>query len=777
MALSPNGDKTTTGADGSYTFRDIDAGVKYTVQAVKNGYESDTRDISITVGGDSKLDFHLKPIAGKLNVSPLTLDFGHESGTLTLGIQNDGVAPISWHLSENIDWLDCVPTSGRVPAKGSASVIVNVDRTGLAKGTYSQTIAISSDGGNAVVKINITVAGMLGYSPNELEFGPVTTSSELILNNYGTQSISYVLQPSNNWIIPSKTKGVLQKSEVVSVSISREGLTPNDYEGNLKLTAGDEQILIPVRMKVLSKELPSVTLVGVENVTKDGATFNGGIISLGSSAVSRYGFCWSEEDAPVLEGNKNICNFGDALSAKDFTYIVKTLDSDTKYYVRAYAANKEGISYSSTLSFRTLESPGKPSVSTDQAISVTSSQAVVGGSILKTGSNHGVLDHGHVWNTSKHPTLDNRSTSLGATSVVGPYKSTLSGLLPNTVYYVRAYATNEAGTQYGEEISFTTSYDIVSLTTVAPYDITHNEATSGGSISSKGGHTISECGVCWGRSPNPSVTENKKAASDIADRFTVRMAGFDQLSEYHARAYVKTETGNIYYGNDLHFKTTHEIKAAAASAVSVSAVSTSGAIFKSSVISDGNGTINDCGFVYSRTESPTIDNAVKLSCGKPLAPAFSKSVTGLSENTTYHVRAYISNEAGTAYGIESDFATLELTLPTVSEPVVGRVTYRSAKLSAKVISLGNGHIADCGFVYSTSPNPDISDHKISCSDPDVFSASISPLQPNTQYYARAYAVNEKGCSLGKVVTFTTADEPDGTNIDRDKFNPDKDWDK
>jgi len=85
---------------------------------------------------------------------------------------------------------------------------------------------------------------------------------------------------------------------------------------------------------------------------------------------------------------------------------------------------------------------------------------VIEGEIHDLGEN-GVLQHGFVWSESPDPTMENGTKNeLGGTSDLGIYSSTISGLSPNTTYYVKAYGTGEAGgdqTSYGMEKSFITT--------------------------------------------------------------------------------------------------------------------------------------------------------------------------------------------------------------------------------------------------------------------------------------------------------------------------------
>ena len=776
MTLTPLGKTTTTSQSGFYSFKDIDAGV-YRVQANKAGYQEDSKNINVNIGDNATLDFHLMPSAAGLQVSQETLDFGNDNTTLTLDLKNTGSATLNWQISEDITWLQCVPTFGSISPKGTASIIVNVDRTGLERGSYSQTLAISSNAGSAVIRVNIGVQGLtVKVSPEELDFGSTTTSLQLTLSNTGNQSVSYTLTPSNDWITLSKKSGTFTQNDVITVSVNRIGFAVGDYSGKVDLTIGENSAEIPVRMNVPSKENPTVTLSSVSGVTYNSATFKGGIVNIGSSKVTKHGFCWGITELPTIEGDQ-FCNLGDCSTAKDFEYAASQLNAGTKYYVRAYAENSEGISYSNQTTFETKEQASTPAVETSAVSAIQSTQAVVGGNVLKIGNDTGITQYGHVWSTTANPTTADYKSSLGNTMTIGPFSSTLTDLLPHQTYHVRAYATNALGTAYGNDVTFTTTYDIVTLTTISVTNITHNEATTGGSISSKGGHTIKEQGVCWGTSANPVANGSRQIATDKSDRFTVRINGLTERTGYHVRAYVITETGETYYGNDISFQTTHEIKRPQSAGTTASSITINSATFRSSIISDGDGNISDCGFVYSRTPSPTLDNGTKLSCGKQQTGSFTKQATGLTNNTTYYVRSYVVNEAGVGYGEETNFATLEIVLPTVSETAVGRVTYKSVTLSAKVESAGNGTIREAGFVYSTSPNPGMTNKKISCGKSTSFTGQTSELTPETTYYVRAFATNEKGTALGKETTFTTSKEPEGNDVNIGGYGDDNNWDK
>jgi hypothetical protein len=106
-----------------------------------------------------------------------------------------------------------------------------------------------------------------------------------------------------------------------------------------------------------------------------------------------------------------------------------------------------------------------PTVITDNVTNVTTSTAVCGGNITSHGGAE-VTGRGVCWSMLQNPTISDAHTTDGVGT--GSFVSSITGLAPNTTYYVRAYATNSVGTAYGEESVFTTSCE----TAVSEFSIT-----------------------------------------------------------------------------------------------------------------------------------------------------------------------------------------------------------------------------------------------------------------------------------------------------------------
>ena len=112
-----------------------------------------------------------------------------------------------------------------------------------------------------------------------------------------------------------------------------------------------------------------------------------------------------------------------------------------------------------------------PIVTTNTITSITTNSATCGGDVTSNGASS-VTARGVCWSTSQNPTVSESYTTDG--SGTGSFTSNITGLTTGTTYYVRAYATNSAGTSYGEQRSFTAvvdaGYSCPGAATVTDYD-------------------------------------------------------------------------------------------------------------------------------------------------------------------------------------------------------------------------------------------------------------------------------------------------------------------
>lgn len=553
VSLEPGGSSRHTNSEGYYIFEKL-APQEYTVKASANGYVTDTRTVLVEIDRTKVVDFSLRSDKSQLEVNPQDLDFETNITTKTLTLSNKGHATLNWSLAKQIDWLSCSPSSGTLKVGESVGITFRADRSMLQKGTKTDKVIINSNGGNVEVTVSITVTGIsVSWAPSELDFG--NTQSVLGITFSGGNDVSYVLIPSNSWIIPSKLSGTFTKTENLTVAVKREGLAQGSYEGYITIKVGDQSARIPVRMGITSKEKPTANMIQVKDVGDHSATFQGAIVSVGSSQILHHGFCWSSTSPTPELGNAEACDFGDISQARNLEYTPLNLLPGTSYWVRVYAENSDGTGYSQAIKFTTDELPQVPQVTTGNAADIKAKSARLTGEILKLGAKGGIVQHGHVWSLYANPTTVDAHTTLGATEATGAFISDLTGLSPATTYHVRAYATNSVGTNYGDDITFTTLPDDMSLTTSPAADITHRGATLGGQITYGGGNKVTEQGVCVGLAANPTVYATCFATSGQQAAFTIKATGLKAETTYHARAYAKTESGLVYYGNNITFTT------------------------------------------------------------------------------------------------------------------------------------------------------------------------------------------------------------------------------
>jgi len=121
-----------------------------------------------------------------------------------------------------------------------------------------------------------------------------------------------------------------------------------------------------------------------------------------------------------------------------------------------------------------------PVITTTDVTEISYTSATSGGDLTDEGGTT-VITRGVCWDTTSGPTIANSMTSdsCGSGSIV----SHLTQLNPNTLYYIRAYATNIVGTGYGNQVSFITNQIAVPvLTTTAITSITQTSSVSGGII-------------------------------------------------------------------------------------------------------------------------------------------------------------------------------------------------------------------------------------------------------------------------------------------------------
>jgi len=202
------------------------------------------------------------------------------------------------------------------------------------------------------------------------------------------------------------------------------------------------------------------------------------------------------------------------------------------------------------------DKPTPPIITTTDVTEISYTNASSGGALTNDGGSP-ILSRGICWNTLNNPIVANSKTSDGTGT--GSFTSSLTQLTPNTKFYVKAYATNGAGTGYGNQVTFTTSQVAVPvLTTTEITSITQTTAVSGGNITTDNGGSVTARGVCWSTSQNPTIADSKTTDGTGTGAFTSSIIGLTTGATYYVKAYAANSAG-IGYGAQQTFTTNPQI--------------------------------------------------------------------------------------------------------------------------------------------------------------------------------------------------------------------------
>ena len=318
-----------------------------------------------------------------------------------------------------------------------------------------------------------------------------------------------------------------------------------------------------------------------------------------------------------------------------------------------------------------------PAVTTNPVTSITGQSAIGGGNVTNAGSS-ALTERGIVWSTSPNPSLTSSTSvySKSSTNGIGSFTINMTGLRNSTIYYVRSYAKNSSGTSYGLQVQFTTTAVTLSAPTVTTNpvtSITGQSATGGGNVTNAGSSALTERGIVWSTSPNPSLTSStsvySKSSTNGIGSFTINMTGLRNSTIYYVRSYAKNSAGTSY-GSQVQFTTSlHNYKPTVQiNCATGNTNKTSNSITLVGCIPyEGTTPVTRHGFVWSENVYSLNDpnNMLKINptiffnggvIGRPYG-AFYGKIEYLKPKTKYWYRAYAINSIGTTFSDANFFIT------------------------------------------------------------------------------------------------------------------------
>ena len=419
-----------------------------------------------------------------------------------------------------------------------------------------------------------------------------------------------------------------------------------------------------------------------------------------------------------------------------------------------------------------------PSLSTTAISSITTTSATSGGNITSAGGSS-ITARGVVWSTNTNPNITLTTKTSNGTGT-GSFTSTLTNLTPKTTYYVRAYATNSAGTTYGNEITFTTSdssslMGIPCLGTPTVKDIdgnTYNTVQIGTQCWTKenlrvtkyrdgsvipldvsGGTTGGGTGQTWSSRTTGARTVYGHSAANLAtygylyNWYAVADSKGLCLSGWHVPSDTEWTTLTTYLGGEN---------------VAGGKMKSTGTTYWNS---PNTGASNESGL----TALPggwrnSAGNFFNISYN-----AFFWSATHYATSLAWIRYLYYStgNVLSVNGGVKSFGASVRclkdtssiVSIPTLSTTAIAAITTTSANSGGNITSDGGASITAGGVVWSTTANPTIAltTKTSNGTGTGSFTSTLTNLTPKTTYYVRAYAINSAGTGYGNEITFTTTD--------------------
>lgn len=200
-----------------------------------------------------------------------------------------------------------------------------------------------------------------------------------------------------------------------------------------------------------NKQNDAVTIViyttALTEITNSSAVLGGVITKEDGQSIIARGICWGKKENPTIKDSLT----KESTLSSTFASKLTNLESNTRYYLRAYVTNASGTNYGNTRIFSTIK---MPMVDTARVVSKTNTSLTINSNIIDN-SGYDINSRGICWSTTSKPTID-LNTKITDGNGPGKFTTIITGLMPATTYYLRTFATCDAGTSYGTEIKITT---------------------------------------------------------------------------------------------------------------------------------------------------------------------------------------------------------------------------------------------------------------------------------------------------------------------------------
>jgi uncharacterized protein (TIGR02145 family) len=403
--------------------------------------------------------------------------------------------------------------------------------------------------------------------------------------------------------------------------------------------------------------LPTVSTTAISAVASSTSTCGGNVILTGGLDVTARGVCWSINQNPTVDlSTKTV----DGSGLGTFSSFLTSLTPNTAYYVRAYATNSQGTAYGNQVTFSTPTQLADYDANTYNTVQI-GTQLWMQENLKVTHYRNGDA----IPNTTDNTEWGNQTAGAYCwyNNDMATYKNTY-GALYN--YYTTVDSRNLCPT--GWHVPTDTEWQILEVylgMTQAQADATDWRGIDQGTKmkSTTGWYNNGNGTNTCGFSAFPGGNRNLSVGSFINEGnygYWWSVAEYDASRAWMRYLYFDNSVYRNHYAKRYGFsvrclqgegQVLPALTTDAATAVTATTATSGG-----NVTSDGGATVTARGVCWSITQNPTVDLTTKTVDGSGTG-LFSSNLTNLTPNTTYYVRAYATNSAGTVYGNEVSFAS------------------------------------------------------------------------------------------------------------------------
>lgn len=435
---------------------------------------------------------------------------------------------------------------------------------------------------------------------------------------------------------------------------------------------------------------------------------------------------------------------------------------------------------------------------------IESTKTVAHGFLFTAGTTQSVADFvvegtaGNLVTINSNTTGTHALTKTGGGRIISDYLNIQHSIAtPANTWYAGLNSTdNQAVATAGSGWLF--SIPLPTVTTQAVSSITDATSVGNGNITDDGSGTVTERGFVYDLATKSAPSNVSPASSGYASvatdtgtftegAFTKLITGLTPLTTYYVRAYCLNEAG-YDYGDEVSFATGETPEVAIVTTQDPTSVTATTATGNGTIV-DANGTVTRRGFAVSTTSHSDPSNTdpdvsdyevVFSASGSFTEGAYTTSLTGLTIDTLYYIRAFTENGEGFSYGSELNFMTDRKPSVTIQAPTNRQST--TVNLNGTVTDAGGDDIDSRGFVWDTatqlapgdvapaSSGYDFTQGETGTLTAGAFDEAITGLDPNTTYYVRAYAQNTQGYTYTDEISFSTITFPNTTIIINEDTN-------